>query len=213
MQSGGSGSTALPGGPWGRGAAAAPCTLPGAGAFPSHIPPLQGCGLRLDVRPVGRVIACDCCRSLHTGAVLRAAGPGSRHRSFAFHLTRSLQVFKEQLASIRVHAGCKRRKGGKPARGFVGWKVLKMKEPTKKKKKSRKAEKLVHGDEVRMDAGGSEPGQLLLPGAGRWDTGVGMPFPNPTLSTGSAVPGPAGGRQSCGFVRMQPSDLCSPSDG
>lgn len=69
----------------------------------------------------------------------------------------------------------------------TGIKVMKMKEAARRKKERKKkrikTEKLVHEDEDGMDAWAApvRQGRLLLPGAGRWDTGAGMPFPNPTL--------------------------------
>lgn len=127
MQSDESGSTALPGGPWGRGAAAAPCTLPGAGSFPAHIPPepcrAAGWGWIADLwdGSVPEAASTHCTR-----AVLRAAGPGSRQKLClpaggrgccgACRCARS-----SSLASIWVHAGCKRSKGRKPTPPAWSW--------------------------------------------------------------------------------------------
>lgn len=171
MQSDESGSTALPGGPWGRGAAAAPCTLPGAGSFPAHIPPepcrAAGWGWIADLwdGSVPEAASTHCTR-----AVLRAAGPGSRHRSFAFLLEGEAAVEPAgvQGAARSQASGCMQ-----DARGVKG------------------------------------ENRLLLRGAGHWDVEWACPSQTAHSGTGSA----AGGRQNCGLVRMQPSDLRSPSDG
>ena len=69
----------------------------------------------------------------------------------------------------------------------TGIKVMKMEEATRRKKERKKKGEKQRNWCMKMKTGwmlGAAPvrqGRLLLPGAGCWDTGAGMPFPNPTL--------------------------------